>query len=636
MPQSDPPLLLGNRTPTEPTSSQDLKGTQKPSPRSRTISDVLLAFFKTDTSEGQSGEQMRRRLSKSRSRKGNQTSGGFRSMPASRRPSPPPPQDEAADVGQPTAATRNPGAFGIRDDGSELFSDSQHVFPLTQYPKPWRPQNQSNNGSAQSLKTRRLLYIENSDEAVDDEDAVEKRGQYLKLDSHDADRLTAFTEPIHLDERYPRFNLRSTTSMSLPDFPTAGLSPRSSTHSGNPLPVSLSGQKTISDKEPASYIPSTPTCDSHPVSISHYQDAETTRDVTADRSIQTSGISFDRRHLPYPLSSKTFNQTSPIGWVDSQTQMHERHHLSLEGSPLLSEPPLGPGSDLPATDAAELPLLVASRLLSNQAAALAQYCQATREMSATMDRMARESLEWGAHLIQIASHQQFSSNAPTMSDGMLSRSSSMPASTAFSVGTAVYRRNALDTHTSLADTYSRFRGMSDSLQYDYPAERKHEAEQLQHQGWTSLHRAEDACTTVKTSTEQTKMGDVRRTVLPGSDAAPEPTIYHKREQPISPTRFESNPGALSEKVAGKLEVPARTPERSKGDSLDPRLDSRRSVRSNPTMGVVFEDSAAFSDGKRLLKSHSMRRRVWKSPSLRVPSDKDTLDLSGRTKHWWSR
>ena len=592
-----------------------------PSPRSRTISDVILAFFKTDTSEAQSAEQWSRRLSKARSRKGHFAPSGIRSMPASRRASPPP-KDEASDVRQPESAIRLSGAFGIRDDGSELFSEEQDVSPLIQYSRPWRPQNHLNNGSAQSLKTRRLLYVENSDEGVNSDAAAKKHRQYFRSDSRDTDRSIARPEAVHLDERYPRFNLRNATSMSLPNFSTNGISLRSSTHSENRLFVSVSGQDSVPDDTAASHFPSAATGDHHPVIL---QDVDTPHDLMVDKSVQTTVLSLAHPDHTSPLGIRTFNQTSPFSSVDSHARSRDSRHPYLQMSPLLTGPPLEPGSALPATTTAELHHLVASRLLSDQATALVQYSQATREISTTMQRVARESLEWAAHLVHLASLQHVSSSGPTLSDSMLSRSSSMPASTAFSIGTAnMDRPDASDAHASLAD-----------LQYGgVPTGWLLEVEELGQQGWTNLHQAEDAWTTAMSFLKKVKMGDVGSTDFPGSVFGTEPALNHEQEQPISSSMFESDPALLSEMVAGKLEAPAQTPEPSQAGYLN-SLDSP-SVSPNSTMGVGFENKVASSNGSRLFKRHSAIRRVLKSPAPHLPSDKNTSNLNGRTKHWWWR
>ncbi|WWC97128.1 hypothetical protein V866_004006 [Kwoniella sp. B9012] len=75
-------------------------------------------------------------------------------------------------------------------------------------------------------------------------------------------------------------------------------------------------------------------------------------------------------------------------------------------------PPLPP-STAPTT---ELPLLIASHLLSTHAAALLRHSSGMKEVSETMHKMARESLDWGGVLMGMAQRNESVDGLPKISE----------------------------------------------------------------------------------------------------------------------------------------------------------------------------------------------------------------------------
>jgi hypothetical protein len=122
-----------------------------------------------------------------------------------------------------------------------------------------------------------------------------------------------------------------------------------------------------------------------------------------------------RRPLPKPPSTASPSHRDALDQRPTSTSTHHTHSHGQRRPVSLPPPPPpsaypqpAPPPPLPTSD---LPLLIASHLLSNHATALMRHSAGLAEGAEMMKRMAAESMQWGSILLNMASGQQGASQA---------------------------------------------------------------------------------------------------------------------------------------------------------------------------------------------------------------------------------
>lgn len=159
-------------------------------------------------------------------------------------------------------------------------------------------------------------------------------------------------------------------------------------------------------------LPRPPSSASRPASIAHSSiDAHHSAGHIA-HSGREDGSRYDepRLHLPPPPEHDP-SQSSGLGAENVNTARddeapHPSHHRGMPRQDARE----AKGKRASGTIAPELPALIASHLLSAQAVALMKHSTALREASEAMSQMAKESLDWGGILLNMAKGE--SSHSP--------------------------------------------------------------------------------------------------------------------------------------------------------------------------------------------------------------------------------
>ncbi|WWC66901.1 uncharacterized protein I206_100808 [Kwoniella pini CBS 10737] len=476
------------------------------SPRRRRVSSIFSSIFGIESDK----EHVARKLSKS-SRK---TSG---SRGSSRAPSPNgPTSDSPVDGGQGDfiepiqTAIRTSGTFGIRDDGSELsnnankadFGSPRHNFERTG----------SGNGSVitHSDGVKRVLYVENlvgTPEIEEDKDPdVQQTTRQLSGDG----------EGLSNQIRTPPHSKVTPVAM-------LGLLPNGSSVHHSPLIAAQSSSELFPPTVRAPSFTVLPLNGSTPSpgtfkTCNHYRLSHGPGSTTTSTDVQYSSDS----HLPLggtkenlvDASIQTSLQSSPAKSARSRPLPRPPSTGTTPvGTPQPTSIPPFPPSTLPSAD---LPLLIASHLLSTHAAALIRHSSSMKEVSETMHRMARESLDWGGILMGMANRTDSSEETHNtykrsedsngyeglpFSRPSSSRPDPAPNSSAKHEGFHDPRQEAYDTLTRERAARPGIPNISD-LQprgeirkrkgESLPADLLKDAERLGAEGWTNLHKAESA------------------------------------------------------------------------------------------------------------------------------------------------
>ena len=139
---------------------------------------------------------------------------------------------------------------------------------------------------------------------------------------------------------------------------------------------------------------------------------ESLLDVASPRIEETSAQSHSsarpsppRRPLPRAPSGLSSRRGSIVLSQESHSQ-HSSQGLHLQG---VSPPPAVRSPRHSPSSASEVPLMIASHLLSTHASELARFSITMREASESMDRMAKESSEWGRILVEMVNGRGSSS-----------------------------------------------------------------------------------------------------------------------------------------------------------------------------------------------------------------------------------
>ncbi|WVQ76358.1 hypothetical protein IAR50_006023 [Cryptococcus sp. DSM 104548] len=301
-------------------------------------------------------------------------------------------------------AIRTSGIFGIRDDGSDVFRVSHDSDPKTP-PSAFDPKSirslQDCTGSphTQSDRVKRVLYVENHVPSPDDPKEITPDQQPLPLPEINTDPKAEeeFHTPMSpLSPSWTRepeplgttlVDLPQQTvaeALNVPSFPPAvtivdgqllsqsGSSGHSSSDHEHGQPGSFSPQRALSTPSPDQDLSSE--LYTTPVMI----------DEAIQTSVQPSPVSPTRPSRPLPRPPSRPASTSP------------RSHLSAP-RPTFIPPPAPSSSPTP-----DLPILIASHLLSTHAATLLRHSGEMVGSSEVMRKMARESLEWGGILMGMA------------------------------------------------------------------------------------------------------------------------------------------------------------------------------------------------------------------------------------------
>lgn len=326
--QSDPSLpLTRESTMSSTTVSPPTPSTlaRKTPPRMRTF----LSFLGTDPSNANLGEKVARRLSKHRRQRASPSFTGTISKTTPTTPSPP----QKDEIDPLKTAIGSSGTFGIKDDGSELYTDGpeQHSRPIRS--STVRGRSVSGNGSVKSFRPRELLYVENMDAALSEDEGMDKIATET---FHTPPSFDGPGAPVRRlgtpDDTTAGFDTRK-RSFSVPSIrSTAGVLPeRWSINSAAVLaqtfiPAAAYGVPTIG--EPTLEVHTTATS---PCSADHHtfypskDDVADTRQSMIDKGMQTSAASSPRRPLPRTPSLVNACRTSLIGSAHSRPNSDPLH-----------------------------------------------------------------------------------------------------------------------------------------------------------------------------------------------------------------------------------------------------------------------------------------------------------------------
>ena len=257
-----------------------------------------------------------------------------------------------------------------------------------------RPRRDSDNGTVRSHPMGPALYMGNPDPPRE------------SIDEGTQESAVYQTPPSSSQPCRPEDLHRSMTPFQ-PDHPTSPLEHILSTSSPlslkevSPERRSVDGARTLqvntgrSDVSQRAQSPSTAGTSARQSRTGHGIDDETVmKDVWAQTSPAPSITSArSKRPLPKPPADTS------------------RHNARIPRARPMSLPPLtyAQPSPLPSSD---LPLLIASHLLSNHATALMRHSSGLAEGAEMMKRMADESMQWGAVLLGMASGQRPGSAMP--------------------------------------------------------------------------------------------------------------------------------------------------------------------------------------------------------------------------------
>ncbi|WRT63640.1 uncharacterized protein IL334_000563 [Kwoniella shivajii] len=491
------------------------------SPRRRKVSSIFSSIFGVDANK----DHVTRKLSKSNRKPS--ASG----MTTSRESSPKSPmrltespvQNEEDDSIQ--TAIRTSGTFGIRDDGSELSKDrGQDQSPSTiMNARHGFDRTGSGNGSVitQSEGVRRVLYVENLVEtpeagAIDIEAHIEtgnarqvssngEKGSFPHWEVAPVPLVgllpTATNTNSQVDPPTTHRPVPASHGQVFPHIPPLSLS----SMSVSPDTSSADDHYTSSSSGHGPRALSTPnSTDVQYSSSSHLPHIVIPEDMI-DRSVHTStksstARSTKTRPLPRPPSSSTTPLSTP-----RQTYI----------------PPLTSGTSHPT----ELPLLIASHLLSTHAAALLKHSTSMNEVSETMRKMAKESLDRGSVMMDMAQRSETIDGLPRLRGDpskhgqyegipLPRRDTLSPRFETYGPGTYEREYNGSNQYHPIQQAYDTLTKDNDNLSplpirpsvarqasqaeirrrkgESLPADLLKEAQRLGTEGWTSLHRAEEA------------------------------------------------------------------------------------------------------------------------------------------------
>ena len=323
--------------------------------------------------------------------------------------------DELKSDAPPLAVIRTSGTFGIQDDGSThlLSMEEPGSRPMTAAStsgRPYRARRDSDNGTVKSHPMGLALYVGNPDpfrESID-ESREGPEGQ-------DSEESAAYCTPP------------SSTPTCGPEQLHRSLTPFQTEHPSSPLeyvlttasPLSLEGAKlerksvegarslqVNPGRSDASQRAQSPSTGGNSGTNSRFGQSEQEEVVMKDDWTQTSPVpsitsSRSKRPLPRPPAGADNASSYSRGPRARPTSLPPLMYPQPTPAPVPSSP-------------SDLPLLIASHLLSNHATALMRHSAGLSEGAEMMKRMADESMQWGAVLLNMASGRQPGSGIPML------------------------------------------------------------------------------------------------------------------------------------------------------------------------------------------------------------------------------
>ncbi|EIW73271.1 hypothetical protein M231_03629 [Tremella mesenterica] len=372
----------------------------------------------------------------------------------------------------PRTAIRTSGTFGIRDDGSETYPShrSATTSPVTPRPVLHR-QSISDLGSAKSAVPQRHLYVENMPVKEEETAPSSLRGQMDEkykdeIEGEDPDRTfftpikpinpkqqdeTVISEAKNTPSTVPKVEEQAAVPERKPTLEpvdkwqsvlASPISPLAIVSPPTPqLVVSAAydeGQAVSSPRplpRPPSFASATDMAQGHPSPrfsplVSPISPSSSGMDrpdaylhlqpEVPTRSDQSHTGSHSHSHSHASTRSHDYDQTSSRSMHHSHdlphTSTHSNHshadnahlpHGMDPGQGAAPRPNEETGREEPTSN--NLPLYVASHLLSAHAAALMRQSSNMRQASENLTRMAQESLQWGGVLVGLT---QSSIDAP--------------------------------------------------------------------------------------------------------------------------------------------------------------------------------------------------------------------------------
>lgn len=121
-----------------------------------------------------------------------------------------------------------------------------------------------------------------------------------------------------------------------------------------------------------------------------------------DASLHASA--YAHRPLPSPPNASIHSRRSRLSGSGSHSHSHAHTNHTNHTTLGTHTPVPSPTSAQPGSSTSDLPLLIASHLLSTHAASLMRHSATMRESSELMRQLARESLDWGSMLMAMANN----------------------------------------------------------------------------------------------------------------------------------------------------------------------------------------------------------------------------------------
>ncbi|WWC85739.1 uncharacterized protein L201_000605 [Kwoniella dendrophila CBS 6074] len=501
------------------------------STRRKRVSSLLSTIFGVDHNKDK--DRVSRKLSKA-SR--NSNGSGVKSRGSSRAASPNEPSDgipvspvEDEQERPIQSAIRTSGTFGIMDDGSILSTNAEVGLDNSGLPNTPDSTSRHDHDRAEmsngSIKTesdgiRRMLYVENMVKTPEHEEAekVEISEEKAKGKSRESSNNSSNTNtPSTSTTTPPRSRVTPVAIFgTLPSPPPTFVSPR---------PVSYHAPHAVSLGEPLMLDVSTST--SSGTSSNDQENAGVHSDLQRDLPINTQEpskrLTDEYLRLMMEQSYQTSAQPSPANSVKSRPLPRPPSNAP---SPVGTPKPTYVRPFTPSTGSTpELPLLIASHLLSTHAAALIRHSSNMKEASETMHKMAKESLDWGGILMNMAQkkgngldglpkiHRQHGYDGTPLPNLVPATSSSFRSNLArpetFGNGKQrddEHSGNPIEEayNTLTRDTNIPSHSANNSLRpisraeirkkrgESLPADLLREAQRLGNEGWNNLHKAEEA------------------------------------------------------------------------------------------------------------------------------------------------
>ncbi|KAK8845420.1 hypothetical protein IAR55_006133 [Kwoniella newhampshirensis] len=510
---------------------------RKDTTRRRRVSSILFSIFGTDSGRDSSNTHKSSRRSR--------YTNGFSSMVSLNSPPSSPITGDNAGSEEGTAsvqiATRSSGTFGIPDDGSDIFGaqgfglcSGSDRLPGTTDSRFALDRTQSADGSVltHSEGVRRILYVENLVETPKDgggnSSRTESHANFTSPASPATERpyasmwegkpeVTTETTPDHIESVRPTSNVEIHSNIA-PAEPHQQQQPPAQDSARTTLRLNAltlnAGSRRASIASDISggslFFPSERTTSSGGLPDRAYSSAThlPLSDIPENQPIHSNG------NMPDHTSSNTIPRSRPL------PRPTPRQVSPIPHPPQATFIPTLPPGQTPGWD---LPLLIASHLLSTHAAALIGHSTAIREVSDTMQKMAKESLDWGGTLMGMAGNASSSSRA-SLPDG-LPRSTERPSPTIYEgvphPNVSFYKQAHAATHSTpttgrQGEAYDPVQAAYDNLTAvpprpsavrsgskgesrrnkgeSLPTDLLEEAEKLGQQEWSSLHVAEAAWT----------------------------------------------------------------------------------------------------------------------------------------------